>query len=180
MNEQKADILNKPHEENFQKVLEYENGMLIFVRCLLGKNLKIESDILQQALQRALENALVESMLIHIRILCEIYLSQNKSYHDGITLNKILNNKEISTKLRELIKELKKTYGDSRIEGSHRWIINKMLAHPSELRGSTYNYRETINQLFPILLNIIKEINMILKNPEIEEFINIQNKVILI
>ncbi len=162
--------MNIPKNENINSVFEYETYMLISLKYLLSLSIKTEN-----AIQQALTNALVESMLIHIRILCDIFLSRMKSHPDEINLLKIIDNENISPVLKQLIGELDQTYGNSKTEGSHCWTINKRLAHASDLRGPSYDYRLLINQLYPILVKIILEINKVLKNPKIESNLSFSN-----
>jgi hypothetical protein len=149
--------------ENIISVLEYETYMLISLKYLLSQNLETVD-----AINRALINALVESMLIHIRILSDIFLSRVKTYSDEINLSKIIDDKRISPSLKQLIEKLDKAYGNSKNEGSPCWTINKMFAHASDLRSSSYDYKQIVNQLYPNLVRIIEEINKILQNPKIK------------
>ena len=163
--------MSNKKNDNIKSVFEYETYILISLKYLLSLNLNIENTI-----QRALSNALVESVLLHIRILSDIFLSRIKSHSDEINLSKIIDDENTSPVLEQLIEELKRTYGNSKNKGSHCWTINKMLVHASDLRGSNYDYGLVINQLYPILSRIIKEINKILKNPKIESSLAFPNK----
>jgi hypothetical protein len=97
-------------------------------------------------------NATVESLLLHTRILVDILLSRDQGSDD--------------VKLKELlpafdspkIAELEQRYGNRKIEKSPCWTLNKMLAHPSSLRSDGYDYTATMNELEPLILSLLEEI----------------------
>ncbi len=149
-------------------VLEYEINMLVSLKFLLSK---IVDD--NNIYKRVKINAMVESLMLHIRILCDIFLARNKGHSDEITLNKIIQPEDNSDALASLLAELKTSYGKSKEENTPCWTINKMLAHASEERGSKYDYGSIIDKLFPILVKIIKEVNIVLKNEKIENSLSV-------
>ena len=101
-----------------------------------------------------IRNSLVESSLLHIRILADIFLDRCK-YSDDIGRNKLNINFE-EGKLSEKIKVLADKYGNSRDENSNCWIINKRLAHPTIHRSDSYNYAKVFNSLETPLKDLIK------------------------
>ena len=97
-------------------------------------------------------NAILESMLLHLRILTEILIS--KGYPDDIKLNDQLLSKYESQR----VDELRTRYGTSNTFGSPCWTLNKMLAHPSLLRSNSYNYDLVLKVLLPCILPLLDEI----------------------
>src|SRR5512138_44712 len=76
-----------------------------------------------------LKNALVESSLLHIRALTDIFLSRGNK-PDDIHLEKLgLAVGGQDNILAEKVGALEKVYGKSGDKNSKCWIINKMLAH---------------------------------------------------
>ncbi len=96
-------------------------------------------------------NAISESLLLHLRILVEIFLSSDEP--DDIKLTDLL------PKFRSpLIEELRSKYGKGRTVGSPCWTLNKMLAHPTQLRSDSYNYDQVLKVVLPLILPLLDEI----------------------
>jgi hypothetical protein len=106
---------------------------------------------------RASQNAHTESMVLHARQLCEIFLSRSRE-PDNIRLADLISESDESDKLKELIVELDRNYGSGRTEGSPCWVFNKKLLHPTTERTDRYNYGPALNRVKPILKAIIAEI----------------------
>lgn len=101
----------------------------------------------------AVQNATVESMLLHLRILVDILLSRDGTKSDDIKL------KELLPSFRSpLLDELRNKYGNSRMVGSRCWALNKMLAHPTKLRSASYSYDAVVNPLMPVVVPLVDEI----------------------
>lgn len=97
-------------------------------------------------------NAISESLLLHLRILVEIFLPGGVE-PDDIKLADLL------PKFRSpLIEELRSKYGNSRTVGSPCWTLNKMLAHPTQLRSNSYNYDQVLKVVLPLILPLLDEI----------------------
>ena len=104
--------------------------------------------------QYPIPNAIVESMLLHLRILVEILLSSGADPDgDNIKLADLLPNFESG-----LIEELRTKYGNRKMIGSPYWTLNKKLAHPSLLRSDSYNYDFVLRTVVPIILPLLDEI----------------------
>jgi hypothetical protein len=98
-------------------------------------------------------NAMIESMLLHLRILVEILISHGPDPDgDNIKLTDLLPGFK-----SRLIQELENKYGRG-IRGSPCWTLNKMLAHPSRLRSHTYNYDHVLKVMRPVLLPLLDEV----------------------
>ncbi len=97
-------------------------------------------------------NAIVESMLLHLRILVEILLSCG-SGDDDIKLKELLPGFK-----SPLVGQLKTTYGNSKQVGSPRWNLNKRLAHPTQVRSSSYTYDHLVQALVPLVEPLLGEV----------------------
>jgi hypothetical protein len=98
----------------------------------------------------AMRNAVTESVVLHARQLCEMFLSlSNKD--DNVKLADLISDREQSEQLRELIAELRGIYGDGRKKESPRWVFNKMLLHPTKIRTDGYDYGSALNSVRPVL-----------------------------
>jgi hypothetical protein len=96
-------------------------------------------------------NAIVESMLLHLRILTEILIS--KGTPNDIKLSDLLPKFE-----SRLVDEMRIKYGASNTVNSPCWTLNKMLAHPSLLRSDSYNYDSALSAMLPYVLPLLEEI----------------------
>ena len=101
---------------------------------------------------QAVQNALVESLLLHARILVDILLSRSPG-SDDVTLFQLLPNFTSPD-----LYELKTLYRSWRDPGSPCWILNKMLAHPSSLRSDHYDYSAPMQRLAPCIMKLIAQI----------------------
>ena len=99
-----------------------------------------------------IQNAIVESMLLHLRILVDILLSRGPG-NDDINLTDLLPGFKSS-----LVAQLKTAYGDSKTVGSPCWHLNKRLAHPTQIRSTSYNYDHVLQALGPMVLKLLDEI----------------------
>lgn len=97
-------------------------------------------------------NAIVESMLLHLRILVDILLSRGRGT-DDINLTDLLPGFR-----PPLVAQLKTVYGGSKKVGSPCWNLNKRLAHPTQVRSSSYNYSHLLNKLAPVVLPLLDQI----------------------
>lgn len=100
-----------------------------------------------------LQNACVESLLLHIRILSDLLLGPGQL--DDITLDDLLP----SAGLQGLA-ALRCSYGDARDANSVRWTLNKMLAHPTRARSGSFDYSDVLRRIIPPLEAVIDEVNL--------------------
>lgn len=105
-----------------------------------------------QKFPHPIQNAIVESMLLHLRILVDILLSRG-SGNDDINLTALLPAFKSS-----LVAQLRTAYGDSKTIGCPCWHLNKRLAHPTQIRSSSYNYNHVLNTLVPLVLQLLGEV----------------------
>jgi hypothetical protein len=58
------------------------------------------------------------------------------------------------------MRRLRKKYGKGG-KGSARWAFNTKLAHPTKIRGASFDYTPYVERVFPVLEAIIIEIERI-------------------
>ena len=138
-----------PNHNDLWIVVEYEIEMFIGTSKLLTGD-KPEFNSISIA-----RNAVIESRLLHTRILVDFLLDRAKM-QDDITLSKLLGDLEPSTELKKSIKELKSSYGSNQQEKSPCWTLNKILAHPTTWRKDSYDWGSTLNQIDPHLYRILE------------------------
>jgi hypothetical protein len=93
---------------------------------------------------------LPRAQFLYARQLCEIFLSRS-SEADNIMLADLVPQGDQSERLKNLIAELGREYGDRRTEGSPCWLFNKMLLHPTTERSDRYDYESALNRVRPVL-----------------------------
>jgi hypothetical protein len=126
-------------------VLRYEWNMarLLFAYLLPQK---------YDALELTLQNAVVECLVLHTRILAEILLSDGKGA-DDIRLERLLPGFQSKN-----IERLKSAYGAGK--GSPRWQFNKLLAHATLHRSDSHDYVHATNAVWPHILKIMDEVKL--------------------
>jgi hypothetical protein len=97
-------------------------------------------------------NAVVESLVIHTRVITEIVLSEG-TRPDDITLKKLLPNFQ-----SENIQTLRASYDDDSSGISPRWQFNKLLAHATTLRVESHEYGPALTLIWGHLSKLIVEI----------------------
>ena len=135
------------------RILDYEVQMFLGIGYLRS-HLKVEGG--NEA--RLVQNALVESSLLHIRILTDIFLNRGKQ-PDDINLEQLgFDAKAIEPIFSEKINTLRSVYGKSSDQSSNCWTINKRLAHPTLHRTEGYDYSNLFKSLDEPLKKIIEYI----------------------
>lgn len=97
-------------------------------------------------------NAIVESLLLHTRILVDILLSRDTA-SDAVILRILLPGFG-SPKLGEL----KDLYGRPNHVNSPCWTLNKRLAHSTSFRSDKYDYAPMMSKLEPLMSSLLTEI----------------------
>jgi hypothetical protein len=126
-------------------IVEYEAKMLFGLCQLLGEAFKSGNDLV--------DNALVESICLHMRIFVDILLSKKSDKDDDIRLEDLMPGFQHPS-----VNQLRAVYKDGRTEGSPCWVLNKMVAHPTLKRGASYDYTSIIRQLLPLIEGVWQEI----------------------
>ena len=129
-------------------VFDYESDMFFGLCELLSDDNPNYAD-----LPHRVKNAIVESTLLHARQLVDILLSRGRQ-NDDINLSGLLPEFSESS-----VAQLSSFYGDRQTHGSPCWTLNKRLAHATAQRGSDYDYSLLLDQLRPILANLVQEVN---------------------
>jgi hypothetical protein len=100
-----------------------------------------------------IQNALVESMLLHLRIVVDMLLSKG-SEDDDLKLTNLLPG--FTSKHTE---RLKSAYGTRNTAGSPCWTINKRLAHATVGRAEPMaHYTPILEPLVRIIMELLNEI----------------------
>ena len=114
-------------------------------------------------LPKVFANAVEESAVLHTRLLCDVFLSKTIG-PDDIQMSELFPDFNTSNKygnLKAKIRRLRNQYGTSQRHGSHCWIFNKMMAHPTKYRGISYDYTAILRNLRPTIKDVITEIESI-------------------
>ncbi len=106
-----------------------------------------------QLLSHYIQNAIVESAVLHTRILVDILLSRG-SHSDDINLSELVPGFECPE-----IDQLRQTYGHRNDDNTPCWAFNKMLAHATGERTDSFDYSAPLNLLAPLINNIVDRIN---------------------
>ena len=116
------------------------------------------------------KNAVVESLILHTRIMTDILVSKGLQ-NDDIVLKDLLPdwcNSEIGM---TLITKLDNAYGKANKKDSPCWVINKMLAHPTRWRTDRFEYGSSLRQIEPLIFEILSEIETIINRPTLSYYI---------
>jgi hypothetical protein len=127
-------------------IVAYEARMLFDLCPVLG------SEVYNRNLD-VVTNALVESACLHMRILIDILISKASGKGDDIRLDQLLPALRHSS-----VNGLRAAYGDGKTERSPCWTLNKMIAHPTLMRGSSHDYTDVIKNLLPLIEAVWQEI----------------------
>jgi hypothetical protein len=141
-------MMAKPTSNDPWEVFKYEADQFIAMCNLLQPGNRDYA-----ALLLPVQNAVVESALLHTRQLADILLSLDP-HTDAIKLKDVYSAPSEPTRLDEL----RTAYSDWNTAGSPRQIINKQLAHATTSRSDSYDYTPLINKLAPLLADIIQEV----------------------
>lgn len=142
------------------RILDYEVQMFLGI-SYLRSHLKVEGGAEAQLIR----NALVESSLIHIRILTDMFLNKGKQ-PDDIKLEQLgFDVKSIEATFVGKLDVLRRAYGESSDPTSNCWVINKRLAHPTTHRTKGYDYNILFASMDEPLRKIIEYIYDCEKGP---------------
>ena len=106
-----------------------------------------------EGLARPVQIAVLESALLHLRILTDILLSRGTK-SDDINLSLLLPGFTPTD-----LGQLETAYGGPKVTGSPYWTLNKMLAHPTTNRSDSHDYKDLLNTMCPIVGSLIDEIS---------------------
>ena len=111
-----------------------------------------------------LRNALVESSLLHTRVLVDALLGRQDK-PDDVTLNRLLPASASSSDLQVSLCRLTQAYGTSDQQGKPCWTLNKRLAHLTRVRGNRFDYSALYATLDPIVGETLREVARIAGRP---------------
>jgi hypothetical protein len=130
--------------------LEYEVWMYGETRRLLRAN---------RPGQESLQYAIVESALLHARVLTEALIDQGKRPTD-LRLADVLPESARSDDLRTAIGELEKAYGTQGHEGDPCWHLNKRVMHLTKNRTPSFDFKEPVfAKLDPLVERVVRLIS---------------------
>lgn len=112
-----------------------------------------------------LRNALEESAVLHTRILCDILLSR-KMDKDDIILEDLLTGWPCDPRyatIKPIRGKLETLYGNRKNPASPCWEFNKRLMHATSHRGSEYDYRNSLDSIYPLIHGMIRQIETLTK-----------------
>lgn len=109
-----------------------------------------------------LRNAVAESAVIHTRIVTEILLPTG-GMKDDIKIKHLAPSYDASSCIA--VARLRTAYGERDDPRSHRYVINKRLAHATLDRTHTHDWTDTLNALVPIIFEIANELEPYRPNP---------------
>ena len=115
-------------------------------------------------------NAVVESFLLHTRILVEALVRQEKKYDDDVTIADLLPRDAWSHRLQDLLTRLRKAYGSRNQEGSPCCTLNKRLAHLTHIRGDHFVWSPVVNALDPLLRDALREVALLAGRPSLSQY----------
>lgn len=164
-------VLSSPDNRNASDdpwiVFDYEIQMYFETRNLL-RHLKNKDA--NNLINLITKNATVESELLHTRIMIEILISQG-SENDDITLKDLMPKWYSTENAKLLIGKLKNIYGKRDEKDSPRWILNKMLAHPTKWRTDRFDYGQVMRKIEPVVFEILSEIEKFAGRPVLTYYI---------
>jgi hypothetical protein len=135
------------------RILDYEVQMFLGIDHIRSQ-LKVDGSGEAQLIR----NALVESSLLHIRILTDIFLNRAK-WSDDIKLEQLgFDTDSDEPILAEKISALAVVYGEANDPASNCWSINKRLAHPTTHRTEGYDYSALFFSLNAPLRAVIEHV----------------------
>lgn len=131
------------------EVINYEIMMFLFTR----KSVRLQGTPADIYLTK---NALVESRVLHIRVLTEFFLSRKENRDSDIKLNELF--PTIHAEHASLIEVLRNAYDTNlpAIEKSPKTLIDQLLAHATIKRDASFNWTPVIEIMDQPLVNLLK------------------------
>lgn len=114
-----------------------------------------------------LKNAIVESAIVHARILCDIFLSKKTQWGGGISLKELLRDDWKSDRLKDLtskVRDLRQAYGNHKTAGSPNKVFHQKALHADQDRYPTfqgYDYSAQFKALDPAIRGVVDALQAI-------------------
>ena len=153
-------------DEELWGVIDYEVQMYFETRSTYESLKSFPKDLMA----KVIDNALVESMVLHTRIMIDLLISKGRG-NDDIKLKDLIPEWCESEMGKPLINELESIYGKADIENSPCWIFNKKLAHPTKWRTGSNDYYPALKKVGPHVLAILREILKIKSTPILTHYL---------
>ncbi len=99
-------------------------------------------------------NAMVESACLHARVLIDILRSKTSHKGDDIRMDDLLPGFRPPS-----LDKLDAAYGDGNTPGTPCWTLNKMIMHPTIMRGSSHDYTNLLNRMLPLIQAVWQEVD---------------------
>jgi hypothetical protein len=146
------------------RIMDYEIWMLRELTRWL-RRLRVEAS---PSVSDVVKNALVESFLLRVRNLCEVFLPDEGKKCDDLRLSHLFTDWESDERyaaIKKTIDGLRAAYGRSSDKTSPRWNLNKRVAHPTLVRGESpgYNHAPHLKTLLPLLWDVTTQIEILKK-----------------
>ncbi len=134
------------NSENEWMVFDYEVDMW---RKLMQLVFSSET----QLLSLTINNALVESLVLHTRMVVGMLISKENQKDD-------INLERLDSKFNSrLVGKLSQLYGSSSDSNSACHVFNKMAMHPTTWRGTSFDYAPFIELLHPTIELLLDEVD---------------------
>lgn len=140
---------------------EYEVSMFYATRVRLSDS-AIEDLVVR--------NALVESSLLHTRILVECLLDRGTK-PDDVSLHQLMAGVD-ATAFGAACGPLADAYGDSKTKETPCWTLNKRLAHLTIVRTDSFDYASVYTTLDPLIAAALLAIAATVNRPRLSALIN--------
>lgn len=98
------------------------------------------------------QNAVVEALVLHTRVLCEILLAR-AARKDDITLPRLL-----PAFASTSVATLDAAYGGPNDEHTPCWQFNKLMAHATTHRSDSHEYLPALKAVLPIVARLLQEV----------------------
>jgi hypothetical protein len=105
-----------------------------------------------EALPWEFQNATIECLVLHTRVLTDILISK-ASHSDDITLTKLLPALKSPN-----VAALQSAYGAANIPNSPCWQFNKLMAHATAHRTDSHEYLPALKAVLPTIGRLVDEI----------------------
>jgi hypothetical protein len=107
------------------------------------------------------KNAIVESLVLHTRVLTDILLSKTQN-SDDIKITDL-----IPGFSSPLLASLQTAYGDSKTQGCPCWQFNKLLVHATRHRSNSHDYLAALKPVCSLIVRIVAEIRATSPTPPV-------------
>jgi len=148
--------INQNIEDRPWSIIAYEVWMYFGTRSKM-KTPTCNDDVIR--------NAVVESAIVHARILCDIFLSKKSQWGGNILLaDRFADWRSNSYRLKDLkskIKKLRQAYGHSKKDGSPYQVFHQKALHADQARYPTfhgYDYADQFKVLDPLSRDVVEAI----------------------